>query len=246
MPVYRKRPLQDQEHACPRNEHSKVYSESFYVAGIGSLIAQSKSFDSKIIEKIQHQKQVLQTASSRAFQGASGEKELEAVAATTRNMRQFWERLAHKLRISSTASGGHHLLSGVHFDTSTAIEAELVIGENEIRSGHSRNKKIQGSHTAYLAEKEALALSASKMKKFWKTVETKNRQTSSDFYSSGVVLRDVTISVDLSIDESHTQFCRHSILENKSGKGSMILLESEGSSSAITCQQTNVSSSLRL
>jgi hypothetical protein len=203
------------------------YTESFRVKGLSTLTAQTMSVNPKLLKEIETQKQILKKASSyRAFQGDSGQEELQKVAATTRTMRNFWESMSSNTQESGTkAQNGTSFLSksflkggwgasGMEDNTGIDeevpdMEAEFVLQSKNDGQVHPLSMRgdlnvYKGVHGLSQVESEALQKSASQMRDFWKRVEQRKSGAFNAYQkrSDGLYVGDVTFSVSVGVDEN--------------------------------------------
>ena len=158
------------------------HTELFRVKGISTNFkASSHSYDAKILEQIAQQKELLQAAGYMAFQSENGQEELQAVAAKTKKMRNFWTSFS----LSRADMKPGNSVSLRKCGTSGSIEAEFVVGSGEnLRRDMSKSSEQLHVHGTVRGldriESAALVASSKKMRKFWQAVDAKSKENSPD------------------------------------------------------------------
>jgi hypothetical protein len=163
--------------------------------------------------------------SHQVFSSKPGEKDPKTIGLTTRKMRRLWKCL--------TKSPQHHShLPNALEEVNIAVKVELqneapqadfvtadaggVLHQVDIQSIANGNVH-QGLYSWNKVNREATSAASSKMKTFWKEVEAKSWEScpsSREKMSSGtLLLRDVTVRVDLGLDQA--------IPDHSSGSGSL-------------------------
>lgn len=195
-----------------------IVSESFHikgVEGVTELSVRTSSIDPELLKQIEKQQALLKSAAGySAFAGYAGEDELSHIARVTKNMRSFWNDFSRRVENTATdlprISGFTHS-SSVHLEDSPYLEAGFILKtgqeSTQILNGSRGGWQLHlhtGSQGVHDRELEMVQASSLKMRKFWKALEGVQREKNSENRSTRTDLQQVSISVDVGLEDAYS------------------------------------------
>jgi hypothetical protein len=186
-----------------------TFSETFKIKGIEGvtdLSIQTMSVDAKLLRQIEKQK-LKMSAGYSVFAGEAGEKEVLQIANTTKRMRAFWKHLSLQLGLTAT-DRSQTQESSMNMESSPVLEAEFVLKHKDDSvqrlKGFGRGSQrilYAGMRGVNDLELEAMRVSSSKMQRFWKDLEAKQREKNPGMSPAENNLEQISISVDVGLEE---------------------------------------------